>query len=781
MEYLIHTSVLLAACFAYYWFVLRRETHFTLNRWVLLGCLVGSLALPLITVPATWSLRASTDELAVTNPSSVEDLETATTPVAIPRVESSQSLEVRPSVSASLEELGAISPPVDWFKIIRWVYLIGVLIFGFNFLIQFGQLMIRMLRNPGHEIDGFRLIEMQEDEAPYSFWNRIFLNPDRYDPDTFHQIVQHEQIHVRQRHSLDLLLAEAVVILQWFNPFAWLYRKAIEHNLEYLTDDEMLRSGADPESYQLNLVKVAVPNFPNGLVASYNQSFLEKRITMMKAKKSSLQSSWKYLAIVPLLLISVLQFNTVAQSVAPVAALSPSPTSAPAAVFTPEPVDEPLEQSPQEEEAISVSNLEPVSAHISTPSLNIDLNLADRPVNTVNSWTAIIDGQDICFQFMSRSNSSGNGYSSHMSHCYLVSDFGSLPRTNMGEFRLKRTSGTMKFKGIFDGNDGIGNYTFVPDAAFESRLEKEGYGSFKEKEMLLLFLADVDEDYLKYISAQGYPANKESLIELSIFFEDLNEIKSRTAGFKRLGYAQPSLDELVELQIHGVTEAYAEEMKASGFRGLTLPQLKEAKIHGLDANLLEVLSKSGYDELTFDSAKEMAHHGITAGYISEMNSLGYSNLSARDIVEAKIHGVDASKIKDFRQAGLTDLTLKEAKDFSIHGVTSEFVNQLKSFGYGDLRKKELLDAKIHGVNAEFVGGLRSIGYKDLTMDEIVKARIHGVTPEWADSFREVGFKDIPFRTLIELRIHRVSPAFIKENMKEGRTLKEYVKMKIMGL
>jgi len=62
MNYLLHTSLLLTGCFAYYWLVLRAETHFQLNRWVLLSCLVGSLLLPLITVPAEISLRQAIAE-----------------------------------------------------------------------------------------------------------------------------------------------------------------------------------------------------------------------------------------------------------------------------------------------------------------------------------------------------------------------------------------------------------------------------------------------------------------------------------------------------------------------------------------------------------------------------------------------------------------------------------------------------------------------------------------------------------------------------------------------
>lgn len=365
MQYLMHASLLLAACFAYYWVMLRGETHFILNRWILLGCLIGSLVLPLITVPASWSLREAmvveaaepvaqppAEDLAATPPA-LTNVDGDGKPQTLPPSAGAAAAEAATAASRSAEEPTAATglfrqaAGIDWWEVVRWVYLAGVLIFGANLLVQLLQLVVRLLRNPGHDLGGFRLVEMREDEAPFSFWNRIFLNPERYDEDTFHQIVQHEQIHVDQKHSIDLLLAELVIVFQWFNPFAWMYRSAIEHNLEFLTDAEMLRIGNDPESYQLSLVKVAVPNFPNGLVASYNQSFLEKRITMMKTRKSSIRSGWKYFTLLPLLLLSVLQFNAVAQAspqiaVVPAPAMTPVPVPEVAAIPQPTPNPQPV-------------------------------------------------------------------------------------------------------------------------------------------------------------------------------------------------------------------------------------------------------------------------------------------------------------------------------------------------------------------------------------------------------------------------------------------------------
>ena len=829
MEYLLHSGLLLAACFLYYWVALRGETHFRLNRYVLLGCLVGSLLLPLITVPASWSLRDAPTTSVGRLPESaasgtvermgVGDEAAASGTVGRMGVGDASIRSTAPATSSAGSRPTEEANWEKWLTYLWWVYLAGVLIFAANFLVQFVHLLVRMLRHPGHDLGEFRLVETNENEAPFSFWNRIFLNPDRYDPETFHQIVEHEQIHVRQRHSLDLLLAEAVVIFQWFNPFAWLYRRAIEHNLEYLTDAEMLSSGSDPETYQLSLVRVAVPNFPNGLVASYNQNFLEKRITMMKTKRSSLRSGWKYFSLPTLLLLSVLQFNAVAQNtygpdgqsptpIPPVAPVPPAGAAAvPGASAAPSPVPAPttgVSAMPLPVPAPSAVPVPPVA-----PVTPASPELPPVVAGEINSWTARIEGSEICFQFMSRSNAYDNRYNYQNSRCFPIITFGALPRNEMGEFRLERTAGTMTFKGVFDGNDGVGSFSFSSNPSFSRRLRDAGYGSYEDREMLLLFMADINEDYLAFLAQQGYDPGHDQLLQLAIFYDDLSEVRTRLAELDRLGYDQPSAQKLIELQIHGVSEKYAEELARSGFEDLSLQDLIEARIHGLNADFLAALAESGLRFLDFQRAKEMAIHGVSADYVREMAALSYEDISARELVDAKIHGVSAQRIDEFRRAGLADLTLNEAKQMSIHGVDAELVAVLHEFGFprltpGDIvgvkvhgikaddlralrrtglpidKPSQLQNAAVHGVDARYIAAFRSMGYKDLRLEDYVKGKVHGVTPEFVASFREVGFRDVDFFTAIKMRIHGVSVDYIRHNEQEGYSLEDYMKMKING-
>ncbi len=190
-----------------------------------------------------------------------------------------------------------------------WLYWFGVAIFGASFFFQVIVLLWRAYRNPVI-IDGkYRIVEVSGDKAPCSFGNNIFINPEKYEWETYNQILLHEKVHIQQRHTLDIVFAELVLIFQWFNPFAWVYRREIESNLEFLTDDQLMQQKVDKQSYQLSLVKVSAPHFPLSLTTNYNQSILKKRIAMMNTKRSNLHTAWKYFFLLPVLALLACLLN----------------------------------------------------------------------------------------------------------------------------------------------------------------------------------------------------------------------------------------------------------------------------------------------------------------------------------------------------------------------------------------------------------------------------------------------------------------------------------------
>src|SRR5690606_20286882 len=151
---------------------------------------------------------------------------------------------------------------------------------------------------------------MASDISPFSFWRSIYLHLPRHPEHELKDIFEHEQVHVDQLHSIDVLLVELCKLLFWFNPFTWLMRHSLCENLEFIADREVLRKGIDSKAYQYNLLKNLTQNTPQ-LGSSFTFKSLKNRIIMMNKKRSSQLQLGKYLLLIPavILLLAVVTFS----------------------------------------------------------------------------------------------------------------------------------------------------------------------------------------------------------------------------------------------------------------------------------------------------------------------------------------------------------------------------------------------------------------------------------------------------------------------------------------
>jgi hypothetical protein len=88
---------------------------------------------------------------------------------------------------------------------------------------------------------GCRVHVTEKDVHPFSFFNKIVISRKTLNCPNLRMIIDHESIHVKEKHTLDILLTEVLFILQWFNPFVWLIKDAVKNNLEYKTDDKIIK------------------------------------------------------------------------------------------------------------------------------------------------------------------------------------------------------------------------------------------------------------------------------------------------------------------------------------------------------------------------------------------------------------------------------------------------------------------------------------------------------------------------------------------------------------
>lgn len=142
-------------------------------------------------------------------------------------------------------------------------------------------------------INGICVKCLKNPSGPFSFFGWIFMNPTVVKENEMDEILTHELAHVKQKHSIDILIAEIISICCWINPFVWLIKREVRLNLEFLADKKVMEVGFSTKSYQYHLLGLAY-NHKYGLSNNFNFSHLKQRIIMMNKKKSNGAAHIKY-------------------------------------------------------------------------------------------------------------------------------------------------------------------------------------------------------------------------------------------------------------------------------------------------------------------------------------------------------------------------------------------------------------------------------------------------------------------------------------------------------
>jgi len=190
------------------------------------------------------------------------------------------------------------------------VFSAGVLIMGIRVLLQLVSLKRIKTKATLLNSGEVKLYHINESIVPFSFHDSIYINKEQHTEVELREIIRHEFVHVKQKHSIDILLAELLCIVLWFNPVAWLLRKAIRQNLEFIADHKVLEEGLDKKQYQYLLLKV-VGNSQYSITPKFNFSSLKNRIAMMNKMKSARVQVLRFLFVLPLIAVLLLAFREV--------------------------------------------------------------------------------------------------------------------------------------------------------------------------------------------------------------------------------------------------------------------------------------------------------------------------------------------------------------------------------------------------------------------------------------------------------------------------------------
>ncbi|MCY1720606.1 carboxypeptidase-like regulatory domain-containing protein [Prolixibacteraceae bacterium Z1-6] len=193
----------------------------------------------------------------------------------------------------------------QWYHYLFGIYILGIIVFLSHLLLGHFKAFAIIRYSRLKELFGAQVNLTQKDVHPFSFFDKIVLSEKTLDNPNLEVIVNHEMIHVKEKHTHDILFAEILFLLQWFNPFAWLIKDAIRDNLEYKTDHQITKNN-NAEVYQLAMVGLAHKKGVAPFLTALNGSQLKNRIIMMKKKTENRYSLLKQLVVLPLLAVLVM-------------------------------------------------------------------------------------------------------------------------------------------------------------------------------------------------------------------------------------------------------------------------------------------------------------------------------------------------------------------------------------------------------------------------------------------------------------------------------------------
>lgn len=292
LAYFLKVNVAIVLFYAFYRLFFYKDTFFGWRRTALLCFFAVSAAVPLLNIQ-TW----------ITEQEPMVAMADLYASVVLPEL-----------------TVGTEVAPTDWKSILSEYANIAywgiVALLMIRLIMQLAGIIRLTCRCRKIQIGNTSIHLLPKADGPFSFFHWIFIHPSSHTEEEFNEILTHEQTHARQWHSIDVIISELVCIFCWCNPFAWLMKREIRTNLEYMADARVLENGYDSKTYQYHLLGLSHQKAAVTIYNSFNVLPLKKRIKMMNKKRTKEIGRTKYLMFLPLaaLLMIVSNIETVART-----------------------------------------------------------------------------------------------------------------------------------------------------------------------------------------------------------------------------------------------------------------------------------------------------------------------------------------------------------------------------------------------------------------------------------------------------------------------------------
>ena len=285
---ILESIITLSIFYMFYIIHLRKETFFKMNRIYLISTLIFSSIIPFLNLEVDFF--------------SMSNFHNRAHPIINIKQGYIELNEVviyasigKPTWSLMLEYLGII-------------YLLGAFISFSFFLTGFIQIFGFIRKSTPKNYGRYKIAESTKILVPVSLFRWIIINPEKYSSRDMEQIIAHERMHAFQLHSIDLIIVEVLVILFWFNPFIYWYRKSIREVHEYLADQAVVESGYDRIEYQQLLLSQYTGCRNIGLTSRFSYSLSKNRLKMLTMMKSKSISKIKIALVIPVIVAALFLF-----------------------------------------------------------------------------------------------------------------------------------------------------------------------------------------------------------------------------------------------------------------------------------------------------------------------------------------------------------------------------------------------------------------------------------------------------------------------------------------
>lgn len=261
LYYLLETNLYLIIFYGFYRLLLQNQTFYNSNRYFLLASSIVAFALPILQIGYLKPAPQVFEQIVYT-------------------------------------DLPPAQPVLGLNDYLYFAYVIIALGFAIRLLWAVGKIAGLWFGAKKHRNKNFTLVELQDEKEAFSFFNLLFIHPQMAEKQV---VLKHELVHIKQKHSVDVLFFELLQIVCWFNPIIYFMKKDVKLLHEYIADELSASTNQQKHDYVMFLIENSFGIVPQQLTNHiFNQSILKRRINMLNKKRTTNWARLKLLLALPL-------------------------------------------------------------------------------------------------------------------------------------------------------------------------------------------------------------------------------------------------------------------------------------------------------------------------------------------------------------------------------------------------------------------------------------------------------------------------------------------------